>query len=160
MIVIAMLAIVSGVVVATVTRFLGSGKDEARQAEFRVVADAFDIIKIHNALLVIPHPRTQAVSPCQVGTRDMTLFPDDISGQGVGNDAKINDLDGVPYVYTGNPGNRDKIGFLLYAHDIVAGDAQINLINYVSSPTTTYCYEVSEDDTVRQFELDGTETTP
>ena len=160
LIVIAMLGIVAAIVVTTVIRFLNSGEEEAREAEYRIVVDAIEIMKFHNNLLAIPHPRTTEVSPCQIGTQDMTLFPDDVSGKGPGLGAKIDDVDGVPYVYTGPPGGRDKTGFLLFEHDSVAGDGQINLVNYVSSPTTTSCYEISVDDTVREYKLDGTETTP
>lgn len=51
----------------------------------------------------------------------------------------------------------DKVGYLLYQHDNKADAAKINLVNYISTMTTTYYYTI-DGWTLRQFDGPETET--
>lgn len=159
LIVVAMLGILAGVLTLSVTRFLGHGKEEVRKTEFRNVATAISAMTVHNGIITIPNPVTENTAPCTVGTKDMTAFPDTISGKGKGKGDKEIDPDGIPYRYTGAPSLQDKPGYLLYGHDIYGGDGPVSLLNYLFSDTTISCYTVEGNGTVRQYLEDGTEQT-
>ena len=58
---------------------------------------------------------------------------------------KMYDPDGTAYVAAS-----DKDGYILYQHDIKAGDAQAELVNYAATLQTTCWYWVDAQGTVHQ----------
>ena len=161
LIVVAILGILAAVVIPNVGRFLGRGQDEARRAEGHDISTAVTALMVENGLASIPNPVTANTAPCTTGTQDLTAFPDTTSDNGVGGGAdggKVNDPSAVAYIYDGTPPD-DGEGYLLFGHDITADGDILVLVNYVNFDTTTACYTISSNGTVRAFDTAGTEYT-
>jgi len=158
LIVVAILGVLAAVVVPNVGRFLGRGQEEARRAEFHDVSTAVTALMVENNLSSIPNRYTTNDAPCTTGTQDMTKYPDNTSNATTPG-GKVNDPTGTPYNYAGTP--PDKVGYVLYGHDIKGSGAGGNddgaRVNYVNFNKTTYCYTVDANGTVHQYKTDGTE---
>lgn len=145
LIVVAILGILAAIVVPNVIRFLGRGEAEAQKTEYNNIVTAVSTMMEDNKLTSIPTPSFTA-SP---GTRDMTQFPD-LTSDDV-NLGKTNDPNGNPYhVSLG-----DKAGYILYNHDIIGDDLQIDLVKYVTFSQSEYWYSIESDGTVTQYDSDG-----
>ena len=119
--------------------------------EYESIKTAVVSMMVDNGLPTLPNPVSAIASPCTTGTQDMAAFPDSSSVIAVD---KINDPNGTPYVEGVDPLG-DKAGFILYSHDTLAGDDQVQLVNYVAGSTTTYCYRVNATGAVFKYDKDG-----
>ena len=160
--VVSMVGILAAVVVPAGAGVLDRSAKEARLTEQHNVAEAVILMMTHNQLSEIPNPNTKADAPCPVGTNDLRSFPDETSdaGQGAGNEGgKEVDPQGGAYLFTGPPEARDAQGYVLFDHDITAGDGVASLFRYVHFDTVAHCYTADADSTVHQYLEDGTELT-
>ena len=160
LIVVAILGILAAVVIPNVGRFLGSGTEESQDTEFQNVITAVSSMMVDNSIASLPNPSALATTfgtgGCDTGTKLMTEFPDATSVIAVD---KILDPNGGTYVEGVDPLG-DKAGFLLFSHDLVAGDDQVSLVNYMSVGSTAFCYQTTGDGTITQFDVTGTQTNP
>jgi type IV pilus assembly protein PilA len=156
LIVVAILGILAAVVIPNVGRFLGRGQDEARRAEGHDIGTAVTALMVENNLASIPTPYASDDAPCTTGTQDMNVWPD--SGSVVATADKTNDPSGTAYTDGVDPLG-DKDGFVLFGHDITADNDQATLVNYINFDTTTSCYTIASNGTVRQYDLAGVEYT-
>ena len=134
LIVVAILGVLAAVVIPNVGRFIGAGEEEASATEFANVQTAVISLMVDNQLSELPNP-------VAVATSDMEAFPD----TSVCATDKIADPDGNLYVAAS-----DKDGYLLYQHDIVGGDVQVELVNYLATDETKGTYTVDASGTVDQ----------
>ena len=123
--------------------------DELRLAEFHDVGTAMRALMTENRLSSIPNPVSGNRAPCVIGTHDMTTFPDVASK--AGSTDKLYDPNGNPYIH----GDRD--GYLLFGHDITAGDGDSAVVNYINRTNTTSCYTIQANGAVRQYNEAGAE---
>ncbi len=119
-------------------------------AEFQTIMDAVSTMMADNDLTQIPNPVAANSFPCTTGTQDMNKYPDTATL----NTAKTDPTSGD--VFTTSDGG----GYLLFGHDITADASVTSLVNYVSSQFTTFCYRVTNDGVVTQFNTPGTELPP
>ena len=137
---VAILGALAAVVIPNVGRFIGGGETEAKETEFRNIQSSVQAMMIDNEIATLPNP----VDALEDRTNDMSSFPD-ISICGF---AKVRDVYGDAYV-----GLADKDGYILFGHDRIAdGDNSTDLVNYVSTLTTTYWYTVNAQGTVTQYD--------
>ena len=134
LIVVAILGVLAAVVIPNVGRFIGAGEEEAAATEFANVQTAVIAMMTDNEL-------SELSNPVAVATNDMEAFPD----TSVCATDKIADPDGNLYVAAS-----DKDGYLLYQHDIVGGDVQVELVNYLATDTTKGTYTCDASGTVLQ----------
>ena len=143
LIVVAILGVLAAVVIPNVGRFIGRGEEEAAETELSNIQTAVVSMMVDNQISTLPVPVTSS------STDNMSAFPDPTSACAtVGQ--KVNDPDGTAYVAAS-----DKDGFILYGHDIKAGDAQAELVNYVAMEQTTKFYTVDASGTVKQWDSAG-----
>jgi type IV pilus assembly protein PilA len=163
LIVVAILGILAAVVIPNVGRFLGRGQEEARRTEFQNVSAAVTALMTENKLAAIPQPIgtvNLVAGTCASATQAMDAFPDSASAGTDGPDPgtaidKEKDPNGAVYDYVEVVvADRDKAGYLLYGHDIVAspgapldGGARVN---YINLKVATYFYVALADGTVYQ----------
>ncbi len=147
LIVVAILGILAAVVVPNVGRFLGSGKSESADTEYRNILTATKSMMVDNNLSTIPAPVSADTAPCTTGTKVMTAFPD----------SSTTAVNKVPFL-GGTAGAADLVGFILFGHDIVMDNAATGLVNYTSSGTANQCYTVTVDGTVSQYDTAGSLT--
>lgn len=102
--------------------------------EFTNVQTAVIALMVDNNLASLPNPVSTA-------TNNMGAFPD---ASPAGSANKINDPNGNAY----SAGDKD--GYLLYGHDIIADNAQVNLVNYVNIKMTKGTYTIDASGTVTQ----------
>ena len=136
LIVVAILGILAAVVVPQMGRFLGSGKTETRETELALIRTAVSGAMVDNGVAVLV-PVTANTSPCTTGTLDMTAFPD--------------------LTYTGGVTvtSPDTAGIVLWNHDLNKDDATVGTTKYISKDTTKYCYQVTSDAIITQFNTAG-----
>ncbi len=134
LIVVAILGVLAAVVIPNVGRFIGRGQTEASATELSNVQSAVTSMMTDNNLTTLPHPVT-------IATNDMGPFPDATAA--IGTEKK---LDPTGTTYTAG----DKIGFLLYQHDVKADGAATSLVNYVATQHTKGTYTVDASGTVTQ----------
>lgn len=140
LIVVAILGALAAVVIPNVGRFIGRGETEAKETEFSNIQSATSAMMIDNLISTLPNP----VNAFGDRTNDMANFPD----TSVCGFAKVTDIDGYNYVAFA-----DKDGYILYGHDRIAdSDNSTDLVNYVSTRTTTYWYTVDAQGTVTQYD--------
>ena len=139
LIVVAILGVLAAVVIPNVGRFIGAGEEEAAETEFANVQTAVISMLVDNQLSELPAGTFPAVAGD--ATSDMGAFPSDA----VCATDKIADPDGNLYVAAS-----DKDGYILYQHDIVGGDVQVSLVNYLATDTTKGTYYVDASGTVTQ----------
>jgi type II secretory pathway pseudopilin PulG len=132
--VVAILGVLAAVVIPNVGRFIGRGEDEAADTEFSNVQSAVVAMMVDNQLSTLPNPVGTA-------TGNMSSFPDATSAIGAD---KVNDPGGTAYAAG------DKIGFILYAHDITADASANTTVNYVATELTKGTYTVDNSGTVTQ----------
>jgi len=134
LIVVAILGVLAAVVIPNVGRFIGRGETEAAETEFSNIQSAVVAMMTDNGLQTLP-------SPISVATDNMSEFPDDTAAASRGNDPDGNAYDGS-----------DKVGFILYQHDIIGGDgSSVNgTVNYVVTEQTHGTYTVDTLGTVTQ----------
>jgi type IV pilus assembly protein PilA len=142
LIVVAILGVLAAVVIPNVGRFIGRGEQEAKDTELSNMQSAVVAMMVDNGLSALPTPVT-------LSTNDMNLFPDTSATAAAGAGAKDKDPDGDNYVVA------DKDGYILYQHDISGDGAQTGLVNYTSTNTTAYYYDVDASGTVTQYEQSG-----
>ncbi|MBA7593762.1 hypothetical protein ES703_00695 [subsurface metagenome] len=145
LIVVAILGVLAAVVIPNVSRFIGSGEEEARATELANIQAAVTSMMVDNELATLPTP---LLTGGGVATNDMTAFPDGTSACEV---LKLKDPDGNDYVAA-----TDKAGYMLYGHDITGGTAGTD-VNYVATATTASYYTVDANGTVSQWQ-DAIET--
>ena len=133
LIVVAILGVLAAVVIPNVGRFIGRGETEASETEFANIQSAVVAMMVDNPLSTLP----TAVNV--TATDNMSLFPDTTV-----NTAKGNDPDGSGY------GAGDKLGFILYHHDITADNTTTPTVNYVATEITKGTYTVDALGTVKQ----------
>jgi len=147
LIVVAILGVLAAVIIPNVSRFFGSGEEEARKTEKSSVQLAVGMMLSDNDLSTTPnitYPDSGATA-----TNDMSLFPDSTS---LCEGDKLTDPEGNAYVAA-----TDAKGYILFNHDITGGTAGDN-INYLPSQTTDYYYTVDTSGTVHQYD-DASKTT-
>ena len=143
LIVVAILGVLAAVVIPNVGRFIGRGEQEAKDTELSNMQTAVISMMTDNKLQTLP-------VPVLLSTNDMTAFPDSTSVAASPN--KLTDPAGYLYEVS-----TDKDGYLLYGHDITGGASgapnptQVN-VNYTSTNTTAYYYDVDASGTVTQHE--------
>ena len=142
LIVVAILGVLAAVVIPNVGRFIGRGEAEAKDTELSNMQSAVVAMMVDNGLSALPTPVT-------LSTNDMNLFPDTSATAAAGAGAKDKDPNGIDYVVA------DKDGYILYQHDIIGDGAQTGLVNYTSTNTTAYYYDVDASGTVTQYEQSG-----
>ncbi len=137
LIVVAILGVLAAVVIPNVGRFIGRGEQEAKDTELSNMQTAVISMMTDNNLptLAAPVDTTR--------TNDMTAFPDTTAAASKGTDPNGNTYDGS-----------DKLGFILYQHDIIGGDGNndVGLVNYTAANTTAYWYTVDASGTVAQYD--------
>jgi len=147
LIVVAILGVLAAVVIPNVTRFVGSGEEEAAQTELHNIQLAVTSMMLENGITSIPTPIAS--------TNDMTAFPDSTAT------LAYKGADG-PFVTAA--GVTEVTGYLLYGNQLVIdhnGDGifdgapadppdEIKTVNYVTVATTTYMYTCAADGTVTQ----------
>ena len=138
---VAILGVLAAVVIPNVGRFIGAGEDEAAATELSNIQSAVTSMMVDNALEVLPNP-------VAVATGDMGAFPDATSDNTDGTDPdidgdKVNDPNGDAYTFPG-----DKVGYILFQHDLIGDGAQTGLVNYVATDTTKGTYTVNVNGTV------------
>jgi len=146
LIVVAILGVLAAVIIPNVSRFFGSGEEEARKTEKSSVQLAVGMMLSDNDLSTTPnvtYPDSGATA-----TNDMELFPDSTSACEVD---KVTDPEGNLYVAL-----TDAKGYILFNHDITGGTLGDN-INYLPSKTTDYYYTIDTSGTVHQY-ADAAET--
>ncbi len=147
LIVVAILGVLAAVVIPNVGRFIGAGETEAQNTELSNIQAAVTAMMVDNELSALP-AGTFVLEAAR--TQTMSAFPSSAVCAAVG--GKLLDPDGVAYVDLVDPLG-DKDGYILYQHDISAGDAQVaaDLVNYVASATTAYWYWADVQGTVYQL---------
>ena len=139
LIVVAILGVLAAVVIPNVGRFIGAGEEEAADTEFANVQTAVIALMVDNQLSELPNPVDTTA------TSDMKAFPDATSVAGSAD--KLTDPDGNLYV-----GAADKDGYILYQHDIIGSDVQVELVNYLATDTTKGTYTCDASGTVEQVD--------
>ena len=139
LIVVAILGVLAAVVIPNVGRFMGAGKTESAETELANVQTAVTAMMTDNKLSELPAGTFVTEGSA---TRKMYEFP---APTAACETHKILDPDGTAYV-----SGSDKDGFILWDHDIIAGDAQAKLVRYVGTGNTTGTYWVEADGTVHQ----------
>ncbi|KKN10813.1 hypothetical protein LCGC14_1032780 [marine sediment metagenome] len=153
LIVVAILGVLAAVVIPNVTRFVGSGEEEAADTELHNIQLAVTSMMLENGITTIPNP-------VSAWTDDMAQFPDILSDNLTDGDLdgvfdKVADPDGLNYAYVaGDEGDLE--GYRLYGHDMTAdgnGPASATVgptVNYVVAQITQNSYTVAADGTVTQ----------
>jgi len=126
------------VVIPNVGRFIGRGETEAAETEFSNLQSAVIAMMTDNQLEELP---TGFVATEGTATDNMSLFPHPTAAIGT---AKVNDPDGDAYVAG------DKIGFILYQHDILADGSANQTVNYIATEMAKGTYYVDKLGTVFQ----------
>ena len=130
LIVVAILGVLAAVVIPNVGRFIGAGESEAKETEFANIQAAVHAMMVDNEIATLP-------APVGTGTNDMAAFPD----------ATTTPADrGFTTAVVAN----NKLGYLLYTHDIADDGAATPTVNYVATQYTTYLYTVDGAGTVTQ----------
>ena len=151
LIVVAILGVLAAIVIPNVGRFIGRGETEAKDTEYTNVQNSVISMMTDNKIATLPNP----LSTIADATQNMGTFPDNLSGPTTDGDSngvmdKLHDPDGG--TYDGN----DKLGYILYKHDIKADSGQTVLVNYVATANTTYWYTCNALGTVTQYDTDPT----
>jgi len=143
LIVVAILGVLAAVVIPNVGRFIGRGETEAADTEFSNIQTAVVSMMVDNGLSELLHPVVDADGAAGIqGTSDMGAFPDADSAVMVD---KLYSANGT--AYDGN----DKDGYILYQHDLYAGDGSANeTVNYVATEITKGTYVVDASGTITQ----------
>ena len=137
LIVVAILGVLAAVVIPNVGRFIGRGEQEAWETELSNIQSAVVALMVDNGISTLPNPVLVGSA-----TTNMSAFPDATSA--IGTD-KVNDPSGVAYAAG------DKIGFILYQHDITGGGSANVTVNYTATGTTKGTYYVDAQGTVVQL---------
>jgi len=130
------LGIISAVAIVNLVRFTDSGEVEAAETELHNIQTVVSAMMVDNYISTLPNPVTTP-------TNDMGAFPDETSI--AGSTAKQRDPNGNNYNSW-----LDKSGYVLFGHDIIGGDGQNNLVNYVATRYAKGTYTVDENGTVKQ----------
>ena len=135
LIVVAILGVLAAVVIPNIGRFIGRGEEEAKETEFANIQAAVHAMMTDNELELL-------ITSVATSTNDMANFPDTTAAASKGKDILGNDYD-----------VSDKLGFVLYQHDRIAGDgsATANLSNYTATRYTSKWYTVDAFGTVTQY---------
>ncbi len=154
LIVVAILGVLAAVIIPNVSRFFGSGEEEARKTEKSSVQLAVGMMLSDNDLSSVPVP-VEANR-----TNDMNAFPDSTSSPifpaAPEAPGKVTDPEGYDYTNT-------EVGYVLYGHDITGSLDPINPnpdqidVNYLPTATTDYYYTIDSSGTVHQYEATGDE---
>ena len=123
--------------------------DADPEAEHLGVQPAVSLMMLDNLLLTIPAVVSANTAPCTTGTQAMGAFPD----------SSTTAATKVAYL-GGTAGAADLVGFILFGHDVTMDNAATGLVDYMSSQTTIYCYKVTADGTVTQYDESGTQLSP
>ena len=159
LIVVAILGVLAAVVIPNVTRFVGAGEEEAAETELHNIQLAVTSMMLENGITRIPNPL--AINDLLVGEQTNLMgvdpvlgggFPDNTSNATDGD--KLTDPEGYTYDFA-----VDKVGYVLYGHDINAKDDPDTddtiRVNYVTVATTAYYYTCQADGTVQQWDVNG-----
>jgi len=136
LIVVAILGVLAAVVIPNVGRFIGRGEEEAGETELSNVQSAVVAMMVDNAISTLPVPVTTA-------TNNMEAFPDASTNATAKGTA-------------GLTGSTDKLGYLLYRHEIGYDstgngiDDSAKIVNYTATQLTKGTYTVDSAGTVNQ----------
>ena len=144
LIVIAILGVLAAVVIPNVSRFIGSGEEEAKDTEFANIQAAVTSMMVDNEISALPNP-----VPLANRTQNMSLFPDTSVAASAD---KLTDTEGYDFEVV-----TDTDGYILFGHDrtgAAAADPNPDQtdVNYVQTNTTAYWYTVNAQGTVTQFD--------
>jgi len=143
LIVVAILGVLAAIVIPNVGRFIGRGESEAKDTEYTNIQNSVISMMTDNKISTLPNPVDTTA------TSNMGAFPDALSGpttDGDGNGV----MDKLTDPYGGTYDGTDKLGYILYRHDITGSDGQTSLVNYVATGNTTYTYTCDALGTVTQ----------
>jgi len=140
LIVVAILGALAAIVIPNVGRFIGRGETEAQDTEFANIQSAVIAMMVDNELSALPNPVSAAINR----KNDMSAFPD-TSPCGPSNKEK--DIYGNDF-----SAFFDKGGYILYGHDRIGDNLQIDLVNYVATGNTSYWYTVDTQGTITQYD--------
>ncbi len=141
LIVVAILGVLAAVIIPNISRFFGSGKEEAQETEKSNVQLAVDAMMMSNSLSTLPSNAYTVAGG--VATNNMALFPDNSV---CGSADKLNDPNGTAY----NTIN-DVDGYILFGMDETGGNVAGPYVNYMRESTTKYFYAIGDDGTVHQY---------
>jgi hypothetical protein len=116
---------------------------EAAKNELNNIQNAVIAMMTDNELKQLPDPVDDST---YARTRDMSQFPDR-SAIGTDKVSGPTQSGGTADYQSG-----DKVGYILYQHDIYADNTQTDLVNYVARRNTTYWYSVDTLGTVTQYD--------
>ena len=150
LIVVAILGVLAAVVIPNVTRFVGSGEQEAAETELHNIQLAVTSMMLENGITTIPVPIDEAGT---IAENDMTEFPD------------ITTTIPLRVTFATGAGGSEVLGYRLYGHQVIVdldgdgvfdlaapeGPDGVTLVNYVVVDTTTYYYTCEADGTVKQW---------
>ncbi len=139
LIVVAILGVLAAVVIPNVGRFIGRGESEAADTERTNVQTAVIAMMTDNNLSVLPNGYVDG--SVINATANMSAFPHSTAVLGT---AKVNDPDGDAY------SAGDKVGFILYGHDIDADGSANTTVNYVATEITKGTYSTDSSGTITQ----------
>ena len=140
LIVVAILGVLAAVVIPNVGRFIGRGETEASATEFSNIQAAVVAMMVDNVISELPTGFVDGT--VIVATDNMSKFPHETAVCATAGQ-KMYDPNGGAYV-----NGADKNGFILYRHDIKAGDVQAELVNYTATEMTKGTYYVDAAGTV------------
>lgn len=141
----------AAVIIPNVGRLAQDG-ETVINTEYRIVRGATTSMMVDNLLSTIPNPYNGPDFPCLIGTQNMTKFPD--SASQAGSAAKSTDSRGRLYTA------RDRPGYSLHGHDILADDSPTGTVNYLAEIATTYCYAVTKNGSITQYDTDAKRLNP
>jgi len=143
LIVVAILGVLAAVVIPNVGQFIGAGKEEAKDTELANIQAAVHSMMINNGISTLPVP--VSAPPYE---NDMAAFPDATATLAQKDFTEIQAPDD------------DKIGYLLFSHDMLDDGLDTVLVNYVATQNTTYYYSVDAAGTVSQWDNDDCTNNP
>ncbi len=145
LIVVAILGVLAAIVIPQVTRFIGSGEEEAAKTEFANIQAAVTSMMIDNEISVLLTPVLTTGTP----TANMSTFPDTTPAATLN---KVTDTEGFDF-----EAGTDKNGYILFGHDRTGGETvpgpanpDQTDVNYVQTQDTVGTYSVTADGTVTQ----------
>ncbi|UCH51036.1 MAG: type II secretion system protein [Chloroflexota bacterium] len=140
LITVGILGILTAVAIVNFVGFTSHGESEAKDTELKHIQTAVIAMMVDNQISTLPNPITTP-------TNDMSAFPDATSL--AGSPDKKTDLNGNVYILAGR--NPDKNGYVLFGHDMIGGDGQTNLVNYVATRYTSGTYITDDSGKVTQL---------
>ena len=146
LIVVAILGVLAAVVIPNIGQFIGAGTEEAKDTELSTIQASVHAMMVDNEIATLPAP--VSVTPYE---NDMGAFPD-TSVCGVDKILGPTSASLVDRPSERNPyvRGRDKDGYILYQHDLIADGSSTGLVSYVATRYSKGTYTVDASGTVTQ----------